>query len=650
MPSAQADQLVFGYRDGHELLASSTQLSSATEREILPHVDASFEDDSPHYLVGVPLRSIERYLLARIWPAPEVDRPGSVWTHALLLDTNAMEIGSAAFMTVLRRPSHATLEMFAGPTRLQQDVATGTVPDRLLTGLTWATLGAPDDRSVVLWGRLEEAEHALVRLLDALPAAARWRFALRTRGRARLGDANYDVQIATRLSGRSAGTDSKVLDLRRPTELNAPRWTQLTADSEAGKKLRRFLEDFSDDQVQSRSDVRGLLDVWTALKPPDPEQASRTLIAKFQDREALANLKAALFGNADRYKTIWRVPEADRLGTVVSHPDQFDWDALEVEDRLPKLLAPQPEAALRLAAQVFSSGRSEQNDVSVLDPFANAVRPADVPLAVKHRGLLLHVLQLNPQLLEHSASWAKLPIDIAIAALTDLPETADSGSIAQAPLKADRHDAWSAILRAGRLETASFVTSALRDDATEALLKEIEDADPGALGKWLADAQIEAAEAVKLASTLTNETLRGRPAERWLDAGAELHLTFTAEQTEASVSLLVLAFGEPGNSSDQLLRETFAPVHRALVEKRLSQAARARLDCVLPRSDKNGRPRRLRKALVERAEAAAWTEPEVAYAIEGAGAGGEPLTELVPKKDPIRRLLEAINRAADVLR
>jgi len=87
------DQCLFGYEDGHRLLASSIplrdELSDLTElSDLAPGVVFS---GSKGYWTGVPAPKIGRYALMRTWPAPEMPRPGCVWTHALLLEPSVLE-------------------------------------------------------------------------------------------------------------------------------------------------------------------------------------------------------------------------------------------------------------------------------------------------------------------------------------------------------------------------------------------------------------------------------------------------------------------------------------------------------------------------------------------------------------------------------
>ena len=82
-------QALHGYRNGHELLGTSHRLSRDGARTLLELSDLSgpaarirgFES----YITGYPLAGEHIYAVARTWLATERDRPGSVWTHTLLL-------------------------------------------------------------------------------------------------------------------------------------------------------------------------------------------------------------------------------------------------------------------------------------------------------------------------------------------------------------------------------------------------------------------------------------------------------------------------------------------------------------------------------------------------------------------------------------
>ena len=82
-------QALHGYRNGHELLATSHRLSRDGSRILLELSDLSGPAARTHgfesYITGYPVPGEHLYAIARTWLATEGGRPGSVWTHTLLL-------------------------------------------------------------------------------------------------------------------------------------------------------------------------------------------------------------------------------------------------------------------------------------------------------------------------------------------------------------------------------------------------------------------------------------------------------------------------------------------------------------------------------------------------------------------------------------
>jgi len=119
MRNTELEQALFGYDDGHRLLQASTRLNPY-ERDLLlqlsdlaPGVGRLREDG---YWTGMPLRDADRYALLRTWPAPEMPRPGCVWTHALLVPFEEVKSrwNLRSLLSCFRRPESAVrLENYA---------------------------------------------------------------------------------------------------------------------------------------------------------------------------------------------------------------------------------------------------------------------------------------------------------------------------------------------------------------------------------------------------------------------------------------------------------------------------------------------------------------------------------------------------------
>src|ERR1700726_1813340 len=106
-------QTVHGYFEGHRLLASSVRLPKDAERLVLLLSDLSGSTGGEQfdpYLTGYPVESAGYYALARTWPAPEMSRPGCVWTHTLLISEELLSglIRPESLLDLFRRPSHAS--------------------------------------------------------------------------------------------------------------------------------------------------------------------------------------------------------------------------------------------------------------------------------------------------------------------------------------------------------------------------------------------------------------------------------------------------------------------------------------------------------------------------------------------------------------
>jgi hypothetical protein len=87
------NQCLFGYDDGHRLLAASLRLPEEATSLLLPHSDrvpGLSAGRTDGYWTGIPVPVAKVYALMRTWPAPEMPRPGCVWTHVVLIALSDM--------------------------------------------------------------------------------------------------------------------------------------------------------------------------------------------------------------------------------------------------------------------------------------------------------------------------------------------------------------------------------------------------------------------------------------------------------------------------------------------------------------------------------------------------------------------------------
>jgi hypothetical protein len=105
------NQALHGYRDGHRLLGASLELSAGDRRVLARQTDNPDSGRAGNWMVllsGFPLPS-GLFALSLTWPAPEMPRPGCVWTHSLLFDEAGIaNIEPDELLSLFRRP-HGTL-------------------------------------------------------------------------------------------------------------------------------------------------------------------------------------------------------------------------------------------------------------------------------------------------------------------------------------------------------------------------------------------------------------------------------------------------------------------------------------------------------------------------------------------------------------
>jgi len=119
MSSIVVHQALHGYNDGHRLISSSLMLETFDARVMLVMSDLSGPGLKPSpsgYLTGYPLEKTGRYVLARTWAAPEMPRPGCVWTHSLIIEIAdlAKLMSAQCLLDAFLRPNDGNMRIHYG--------------------------------------------------------------------------------------------------------------------------------------------------------------------------------------------------------------------------------------------------------------------------------------------------------------------------------------------------------------------------------------------------------------------------------------------------------------------------------------------------------------------------------------------------------
>lgn len=242
MATSRIHQAIHGYRDGHRLLSSSTPLPPDASRAMLVLSDMSGLSMQPgfdEYLTAYPLPGTELFVLAKTWYAPEMQRPGCVWTHSLLiLRSHLARVPCASLLRAFRRPQLDGVESAATkPVEVDEtsgDTTQDAFADRgLAAAMIGAVLGQP--RPVIVVAETAAQFEALfLRLWEELWPAERTRFSFCTGALMPRVNAGVllDLQAVPRAippsQFRKSASSALLLDLRAPGKPEA--WVDLVLD------------------------------------------------------------------------------------------------------------------------------------------------------------------------------------------------------------------------------------------------------------------------------------------------------------------------------------------------------------------------------------------------------------------------------------
>lgn len=420
LASINIQQSVFGYDDGHRLLATSKPLSAGDSSRLLLASDLApglSTAEDVDYWTGIPLVEEQHYALLRTWGAPEISRPGCVWTHALRIPFAEMSrfTDLGILRNIPRRP-------VIGQSWDTYGVSINAVPERagpinVISGdeariAAWTLLRSVYGRSNSPLRQLPKLEEALFALWSQQWPKLRRHFSFRTavgpQGSPR--ELRIGLQIlASTFPGNEAA---------RVVPLEWVDWEAVAIEdlfAEQPSELRRFLWRYGSDirHVFDGFKVLTELFIKTRVDRIEGTYQRQTLLAvasAFPDADDARLLKTdlvALSGNS--YS---RLPEIDPLGaweflfeqTVADH-----WPALPslLPDVLPSELISRPDVVVGIAEKALHSSSPAARHY--LNIFANSLSPDTFWRTVANRSELMQAIaETRPELLDHQ-DLARLP-------------------------------------------------------------------------------------------------------------------------------------------------------------------------------------------------------------------------------------------------
>lgn len=600
-------QLLHGYAEGHRLLEGSFTPQDDLTRLMLRMSDlsgssmvAGFED----YITGYPLASIDAYAVARTWYAPEMPRPGCVWTHTLVIPAQVLtEISSlSVLLTFFKRPVEGAFrgqysKDLALDTALSQGVtAPASLPDETpeFAPLLWSYYGI-GNRSLVLAAKSStEFESVIFALWSQQWPSLRLALTFCTGSLATrsLGGRPFDLQCVPTVMAREVMLEaSKVSSqgtlLLPPFPTTYPQWVRSVvrdALTPSGTEIRDFLW-AAGNGSGVRSEFASYMSVLNAVSDSPDLSVVINLIAKlFPDPSAGYSLKKMLFGQQSLRRWLPKYAERDILFAIATTADYqiFDRGALSIKERTAILCAKEPEAARWLVGKLFQSSLNALGEEIMAGLIAAMQPEMAVQVTSQHPQFLPALFRAKPSLASSAQLWSaardrRRELFESVASHQDL-DSATLGGVISAMLESSSDgfirralDRWGSPAVFQTLDWIEAHGGAMSESCREALtfhlssvMEWIESNPSRSIDSLVALAHVVAPYASKLShynSAVWLTTFRGLPNRK------------EGEKNYVGALLLALAFANAPPTPLELIGDSFELIHEAARRESLSDSA-----------------------------------------------------------------------------
>lgn len=561
------DQALHGYSKGHKELSTSIELDDQSRTTMLMMSDLLAVSDlrpNESYLTIYPLRSASRHVIARTWPAGRNFRPGSVWTHSLILDYQALALMDdlIGLRALFKRPSEEGSRFYLRPIKIDPGVPSGVTiaPDARIGSALRQLYGSQPRRLVALAPATAERDEILTLALwrQMWPGLRRDFSALTNCGdRSASLDSGCTLRFTGSPTGMADESDPAVIDGLAKLEADLPA-TGPTA-------LRAFLGRY----VIEAQEPRRVAAPLAALRA-DEDLSAKERFERL--RQVTGGVQLPRFKRDVLTQEFARVATASDLISLVRdvRGEDLDFDPSHVVDLASVMSIPELG---ELIAAVAPSGADQ------LGGWLFKAMVRDLPLerlaSAAERGDRARMVELRPELLQVDRFWPE-----ADAARADII----------AGLAPDSFDLDTALRVFGRSIGANTVSALMRNvstlssDTVVSLLKVDQGSVRDAIADWVIKSPgrlMEIAERRheldrRAVETLAGAQVRGSSLPSEPGVWADLIIDWFGPAPSAIVALnavgYLAALAIEGSCGFALASLVFDPLERSVRARSLSRS------------------------------------------------------------------------------
>ena len=656
------DQALYGYADGHRLLGASIDLSGEPQRMLRSLTDVAFDGRATTYMTICPVPSLGAQAFIKTWPADSWSRPGSVWSHVLLVafpEIGRLQ-GMQGIADAFRRPmpidkslNEREISVYRHPINVERTLHTRPSSK---TGLhevesrIYAGLYGGEGPVRVRVKNASEYENTLLAIFEQQWPRLRRTFSCRTRQRP--SSIHMDLEIVERPASRDA-TEASIIPALGT-------WARLAVEDlyNPDPSYRYFLQVTGAESSVGRKDFGLLTEFFENINGPafSPRRVTSLLERRFPAIDQQRALKRALFGASDEtYRepirlflknSAWPSDEESRVALAVAAAPWIDLADISLGQRLVRLYRSHPKSRLPLATLDLEripmrSVQALVNGVAV-DADSNTV----IAIAVAQPDLGLLLVAQNKTMLGSSFIWDSLNNDLLLELLSGphdgslrefvLDQLLDSNAWEPIALICGAFpDAlWALLIRSAHRDIARLV---MRANTLRASLERLGTA---ALDSPLTElSSFEELSTLLLAADLKSGLWRRASVTDWIScatiAAADSMVTLPPYVCERVISVALVSASQSGSSTDRTRAWTvcFPYLHHALESHKFDSEAWSLLASTLPSGPDWDKCHRLRLGAANEMKKDRWSSDDISRVLDASAPYGDDLRSVLEERN-----------------
>lgn len=322
-------QVLHGYAEGHRQLASSVVVKARDTKTMLFMSDSSgpgVQIPESGYLTGYPLPDSGLYALARTWPAPEMPRPGCVWTHTLLIDYGDLATLSSfeGVFTLFHRPESQTHSRYQKPAPFSEPILLNSLSESegaWAQTLLAALYGAPTSKIIAARPTALDEEKVISAIwAQQWPRLRRsFRFCTLTTADRSTDSGDFDLQLYVSSSRAFKTQGANLVEAARSPAQIFP-WLQdayVDLMSIAGGQVRSFLKTIGSEVQLGREAFGPLCELHRLIRSFDESNLSLEMAISIVEKKL----------SSAQSRTVHALI-VDKAISVVNNLNDFEFDFL----------------------------------------------------------------------------------------------------------------------------------------------------------------------------------------------------------------------------------------------------------------------------------------------------------------------------------